>query len=742
MFLLLAYGVHSMVPQPDVRKSPQNSISWLRRPISAALVSALVVFLLAALVVQHLQRSAQREIQLEMEYWAKAFATKLRGQLDANLAVGYGLEAQISVLGDLDQAGLNQVAPRLLHNPTNIRHIALAPNLVVSALYPLAGNERALGLDYRNHPEQREDALLAMQTKQVVLAGPVMLVQGGGEHLIARFPIFLPEDKPWGLVALVIAIPALLKDSGLEPLQARYDLALRRLDTRTATAGSFFGNPELFSVRAQVHSIEVPGGAWQLAIQPRVKPHWRAIIYWLLNGILSALVGAVVFYLRRFNQERDCHLHELARITAIDPLTQLTSRYQFNHYLNQFIEECQRTGQGFTLLFIDLDHFKEINDSLGHAAGDQLLIDVARTLKNCVRSYDLLCRLGGDEFIVVLKNITKTAEIENRASIITAGIAEHRSIKGVEVSVTCSVGIAVYPTDGVDAASLIQHADLAMYESKRTGRNTLYFFNMTMRNEADRYVELSGALKAALLEGQFAVYYQPIYDPVRRCFSRCEALCRWPQADGSMIPPAEFIPVAEQSGLISDLGMWIMDEVMQTYRELAERGQAINFCVNRSPVEFASKQHTLQLINLRKRWQIPPEALTLEITESLLMADHNVKTQNFLTLKDQQFQFSIDDFGTGYSAINYLRQYPVESLKIDRSFIAELGVSHQADTLVKIIVQMAKSLNIRVVAEGVETQQQVDFLAAIECDYLQGYFFAKPMPKAQFMEFLMAHSGH
>lgn len=731
-----------MAPHQDVREPAIRSNVWLRRPLLAALLSALLVFLLAAVVVFHLQRSVQREIQLEMEYWAKAFATKLRGQLDANLAVGYGLEAQISVLGNLDQAGLNLVAPRLLRNSVNIRHIALAPNLVVSALYPLDGNERALGLDYRRHPQQREGALRAMETKQVVLAGPVLLVQGGGEHLIARFPIILAEDKEWGLVSLVIEIPALLRDAGIEELQARYDLALRRTDVQASAAGSFLGNPELFSTRAQVYSIAVPGGEWQLAIEPRFKRHWQGIIYWLLNTILSALVGAVVFYLRRFNQERDSHLIELERITAIDPLTQLTSRYQFSHHLNQLIEECQRSGQGFTVLFIDLDHFKEINDSLGHAAGDKLLIEVARTLKNCVRSYDLLCRLGGDEFIVVLKNITKTAEIENRASIITAGIAENRTIKGVEVNVTCSVGIAVYPTDGLDAASLIQHADLAMYESKRTGRNTLYFFNMTMRNEADRYVELSGALKSALTEGHFAVYFQPIYDPVRRCFSRCEALCRWPQANGSMISPLEFIPIAEQSGLMSDLGLWIMEEVMRTYRELTERGLEVNFSVNRSPVEFASKQHTQQLINLRKRWQIPPEALTLEITESLLMADHNVKTQNFLTLKDHHFQFSIDDFGTGYSAINYLRQYPVESLKIDRSFIAELGVSHQADTLVKIIVQMAKSLNIRVVAEGVETQQQVDFLASIECDYLQGYFFAKPMPKAQFIEFLMARAKH
>jgi EAL domain-containing protein (putative c-di-GMP-specific phosphodiesterase class I) len=353
-----------------------------------------------------------------------------------------------------------------------------------------------------------------------------------------------------------------------------------------------------------------------------------------------------------------------------------------------------------------------------------------------VRSYDLLCRFGGDEFIAVLKNVNRTPEIENRARIITSCVAENRNIQGAAVNITCSVGVAVYPTDGGDAASLIQHADLAMYESKRTGRNALYFFNMSMRNEADRYIELSTAIKHALSKNEFEVYYQPIYSTREERFTRCEALCRWPQADGSMISPAEFIPVAEQSGLICDLGNWVVEQAMKFCLTLRDHGIDMNVSINRSPQEFASRQHTQQLIALRNRLNIPSHLVTLEITESLLMADHCAKSQNFLALREQNFQFAIDDFGTGYSAINYLRQYPVESLKIDKSFIAELGISRQADTLVKVIMQMAKSLNINVVAEGVETQKQVNFLSAIGCDYMQGYFFARPMPADQLLQFM------
>jgi EAL domain-containing protein (putative c-di-GMP-specific phosphodiesterase class I) len=203
-----------------------------------------------------------------------------------------------------------------------------------------------------------------------------------------------------------------------------------------------------------------------------------------------------------------------------------------------------------------------------------------------------------------------------------------------------------------------------------------------------------------------------------------------------MISPAEFIPVAEQSGLICDLGNWVVEQAMKFCLTLRDHGIDMNVSINRSPQEFASRQHTQQLIALRNRLNIPSHLVTLEITESLLMADHCAKSQNFLALREQNFQFAIDDFGTGYSAINYLRQYPVESLKIDKSFIAELGISRQADTLVKVIMQMAKSLNINVVAEGVETQKQVNFLSAIGCDYMQGYFFARPMPADQLLQFM------
>jgi diguanylate cyclase (GGDEF)-like protein len=715
---------------------PQDSTHWLQHPLSGALLSFIVILALLAVLVHHLSQFNARERQREIDHWAGAFTTKLRGRLEANLAVGYGLEAQISVLDTLNQDQLDRIAPRLLQKPLNIRHIAVAPDLVVTALYPLTGNEGALGLNYRQHAGQRTAVLQAMAANDVVLAGPVRLVQGGGEHLIARFPVRRTDGSEWGLISLVIEIESLLRDSDIEEMQRRYALALRGIDGHGDRSAVFWGDANLFGYDKSIRLIPIPGGEWQIAMVPLQDRSWLVLLYWGGAFVIALMAGVAMYYLRRYHLQQNHHLAELQHITAKDPLTQLTSRYQFNEYLRQLVEESQRSMQGFAVLYIDLDHFKDINDSLGHAAGDLMLIEVARHLKASVRTYDLLCRVSGDEFVAVLKGVTATADIENRARIIRNHLAENMHIHGNEVNINCSIGVAVYPHDGSDADALIQHADLAMHESKRAGRNTLYFFSMSMREEANRYRELSAAMRTALNDRKFAVYYQPIYSVRDQSFTRCEALCRWPQADGSMISPAEFIPVAEQSGLICDLGAWLMEEVLTFCQTLKAQQCELNFSVNRSPQEFGSRQHTQQLIALRNRLNIPTHLLTLEITESLLMSDNGIKSQNLMALREQHFQFSIDDFGTGYSAINYLRQYPVESLKIDKSFIAELGVSRQADTLVKVIIQMAKSLGIKVVAEGVETQRQVDFLCAIGCDYLQGFYFARPMPKEQFMAFI------
>jgi diguanylate cyclase (GGDEF)-like protein len=713
-------------------------------PIVAALVSFLVLLLPCSVMVHYLIKEKEQAIAVEASNMLQALVTKLEGRLQANIAVGLGFEVQISVLGDLDQSGLEVLAKRSIDDDLNIRHVALAPNLVIRAIYPLQGNEAAVGLDYRKNEAQKQAALRTLSSNQVVLAGPLQLVQGGKKQLIARFPVFLANNDPWGVISLVIKAEELFADVGLYDAQNRYDIAMRGKDGLGEQGAVFFGDATLFQNKVKLQNIGIPGGSWQIAARP--KNGWSApgstYITLCAQALALCLLGAYIVYALRQNAvEREAHVRHLESLSAIDPLTQLTSRYQFKRDLAQRVLESERDGTGFTVLFIDLDHFKEVNDGLGHSVGDELLVVVADRIQNRMQEGDLLSRLGGDEFVAVLQGVISTADIERRADAICQCIAQPVMISGLEVTITSSVGVALYPQDGGDGETLIRHADRAKFESKRSGRNSLYFFNASLRNEADRYIELTAAMKVGLAQNEFEVYYQPIYDLKQERFTRCEALCRWIRPEKGFVSPADFIPVAEQSGLILDLGAWLNGQVLSCYHEAKDLGISMNFSVNRSPQEFGSVRHTQSFIRLRQQRDVPPQSITLEITESLLMSDNRTKADNFQMLKNEGFNFSIDDFGTGYSAINYLRKYPVESLKIDKSFIAELGVSSQADVLVKVIIQMAKSLDIAVVAEGVETRQQLELLREMGCDYIQGYYFAKPMPKADFMAFIAEHSG-
>jgi|GEM_PF-559431 len=711
----------------------------VRPPIQVGLLAALLVLIPSLLFVRVIVHNEQRDIAAKAEQLMDALVTKLEGRLQANLAVGIGFEAQIAVLGDLNQVGLNVLAERLIDPDLNIRHVALAPDLVVRAVYPLPGNEAAIGLDYRTHEKQGKAALQAMETNKMVLAGPLRLVQGGGSHLVARFPVYLAQDEPWGLIALVIRADELFADVGLIDAQFDYQLAMRGTDGRGESGAVFFGDPALFQQDVKTHKIQVPGGSWQMAIRP--IDGWNAplgvyLIYSIMALSFALLGGAAAYSLRRSVMMRLAHMRHLESLSAIDPLTRITSRYQFKRDLAQRVKECERDGCGFTLLFIDLDHFKEVNDGLGHARGDELLVTMADRMNSCMKRGDLLSRMGSDEFTAVFRGVTSTVDIEHRAEALMAAINQPVNIGGLDITITSSIGVAVYPEDGQDGETLIRHADRAKFESKRAGRNTLYFFNASMRNEADQYIELTSAMKAGLPRGEFEVYYQPIYDLRQGVYTRCEALMRWRRGGKDMVSPADFIPVAEQSGLIVELGAWLADEVFNCYQIMQGAGLPMKFSINRSAQEFSSLRHTQHFMALQERRGIPTEDITLEITESLLMSDNRTKSDNFQLLKEHGFLFSIDDFGTGYSAINYLRSYPAETLKIDRSFIWELGESEQADVLVRVIIQLAQALGIAVVAEGVETPQQLELLREMGCDYIQGFYLAKPMPQSEFKAFI------
>ncbi len=720
---------------PTVSSSPKYLRPWL-----VALSAFFVVFIPGFVALEAYSKLEAQHIEEHASQTAGALITKLEGRLKENIAVGWALKAHIELLGELDQAGFSILGKRIVDPKLNIRHIALAPDMVISAIYPLAGNEAAIGLDYRHNVEQQSAAMRAIENNQIVLAGPLTLIQGGGYHLVARYPIFKRDSTPWGIVAVVIRFEGLLIDSGYYEWTEGFQIALRGKDGEGASGDFFWGDEALFSTDASRYLVRVPGGYWQLGIRPASgweMPSTDYLSYMATLVIICLLFAGISYMIYTKSLDKRRYLIHLESLSSIDSLTSLPSRYQFNKRLDEVILENDRRRNGFAVLFIDLDHFKEINDSLGHSYGDELLMIVAEKLKHSIRSYDLVSRLSGDEFVVVFQDIHTTSEIEQRGEALANKLSEPVLVGGVNVSVTCSLGVAVYPEDGTSVEILLKHADRAMYESKRSGRNSLHFYNADMQKEADRYIEITAAMREALNNGAFEVYYQPIYDVRKRRFSRCEALCRWLDSSGNnYLTPDVFIPVAEQSGMIIDLGNWLTTEVFDCMRVMDSQGISLHFSINRSPQEFNSTQNTQKLIELCDINGIDPGSFTLEITESILMSDNKTKGSNIELLRANGFNFSIDDFGTGYSAINYLRKYPVSTLKIDKSFIAELGQSSQTDALVKVVIQMAKALQIEVIAEGVETQRQFDYLEAQGCHYIQGYLLAKPMPKGDLLDFL------
>ncbi|MCP5170944.1 MAG: diguanylate cyclase [Porticoccaceae bacterium] len=354
----------------------------LSAPLLVSAITFCVLLIPATMLVNYLIHRYEHSIIEETSYRANALVAKLEGKIDANIAVGRGFDAHISALGGLSQDDLAALAERLIDPELNIRHVALAPDLIISAVYPLAGNEAALGLDYRKNLRQKQAALRAVNSGEIILAGPVELVQGGGEQLVARVPIHLASSDLWGLVAIVINFEELLADSGFYSLTAKYDLAMRGQDGLGALGATFMGKDVLFDQPAHIFDIQVPGGEWQLAIAPKLG--WHApmpvlIAYWVIALAICLLASFIVYFVRKQVIERVAYLRRLEELATIDPLTQLTSRFQLNKYISHLIDECERNDQGFSVLFIDLDHFKEVNDGLGHAMGDKVLVEIADT---------------------------------------------------------------------------------------------------------------------------------------------------------------------------------------------------------------------------------------------------------------------------------------------------------------------------------------------------------------------------
>jgi diguanylate cyclase (GGDEF)-like protein/PAS domain S-box-containing protein len=431
------------------------------------------------------------------------------------------------------------------------------------------------------------------------------------------------------------------------------------------------------------------------------------------------------------------HLHHLAHH---DPLTGLPNRTYFHDSVRKQIARTRRGDKQFALLLLDLDRFKGVNDVLGHHQGDQLLKAVSQRLCNAVRETDIVARLGGDEFAILQTEIGRTDDAVTLAEKVIKVLEQPFELEGQEISTTASIGITVHPTDGVDVDVLIKNADLAMYQAKAEGRNAWRVFASDMHTSAREAIVLESDLRQALAKKQFLLNYQPQIDLRSGQIIGAEALLRWRRPGSGLVRPAEFLPLAEENGLIVPINEWVLIEACAQAKVWSKDRPGFRIAVNLSPVQFRKQDIRQHVLDALEKTGLNPNSLELELTESILMQNPESAANDVRFLQELGITFSIDDFGVGYSSLSYVKNLPVDRLKIDQGFIRNVNTDPNDAAIVRAIINLGHSLNLKIMAEGVETAEQLAFVRSEGCDEVQGFYFSPPVPAEDF-EFLFSQQN-
>ncbi|MGB7288580.1 MAG: EAL domain-containing protein, partial [Candidatus Macondimonas sp.] len=486
----------------------------------------------------------------------------------------------------------------------------------------------------------------------------------------------------------------------------------------------------------QLWFVAKDAGIWQgeLEIQRRDGSPFPI---WLTVNVLRNAVGEPIRSIIMFSDitERRRATEQLEFQARHDALTGLPNRYGLDHLLPELLAQHQQENQKLAVLFLDLDNFKTINDSLGHNVGDQLLRAVAERLKNTVSNRALITRPGGDEFIIIASHMTSPQAATAKARKILQAMSPVFEIGNFRLNISLSLGISLFPDDGTNFSILFKNAETAMYAAKTAGRSAIRHFSPQMARRVEHRMALETRLRQALDQGEFALHYQPQIDTNSGALNGLEALLRWFPKEGDGLGPAEFIPIAEESGLIIPIGQWVLEELCRQLIQWRRMGlSVVPMAFNLSPLQFRQADLRQVILSTLARAGLTGQEVELELTEGMLI-DASTDTHATLTaFKDAGIAIAIDDFGTGYSALSYLKKFPIDKLKIDRSFIQEIAHQPADAAIASTIINLAHSLNMRVVAEGVETQEQHYLLSNWGCDGVQGYYFSRPLPAEEILK--------
>jgi diguanylate cyclase (GGDEF)-like protein len=582
----------------------------------------------------------------------------------------------------------------------------------------------------------RERVLLALVAVLAVIAGLLVRRDRLTDQRLAaerRQLSIAVNNIPQGLVLydasarIIICNQPYLDMFGLSPDVAKPGCTMQRLIAHRKETGSFDGDVDEFC-NAIIHKVSLGKATRQLS----KAPGGRAIE--IINRPLKA--GGWVATIEDIT-ERTRADEKIAHLAHFDGLTDLPNRILFRVRLEQALEALQPDEQ-LAVLYIDIDEFKSVNDALGHPIGDELLKGVADRLRGCLGDSDVAARLGGDEFAVIQTAIKDRSETTRLVDKIHSAIRQPLDCMGHLITADASIGIALAPVHGGDLDQLLKNADLALYGAKGDGRRTYRFFEAGMDHRARARRSLELELRQAISDGSLETYYQPVVNIESGKISSCEALLRWRHRERGMISPAEFIPIAEDSGLINQLGLWVLNSACA---EAATWPDHVRVAVNVSPVQFRSQALALNVAAALAACGLPASRLELEITEAVLIRDDEAALEMLHQLRKLGVRIALDDFGTGYSSLSYLQRFPFDKIKIDRSFIGDIAGPGASSSIVQAVVNIAAASDMTTTAEGVETEQQRNLLYILGCTEMQGYLFSPAIPAADVRRLLLTHSG-
>ncbi|MFC5701422.1 putative bifunctional diguanylate cyclase/phosphodiesterase [Cohnella faecalis] len=710
-----------------------------------------------------------------------ANASSLKLSIERRLLMSEGLKAftyteLIHNDGSVDPVRFDSFASHFTLPQQGIRNLSIYPNGIARFIYPLQGNEKVLGLDLFAHsdPKVRLNAERTKELTRVTLLGPFELTQGGS-GLLTRQSVFF-HDRFWGFVSVVLDVPPILEEAGLKAEDKGIELAVR------ADGQVIFGNPKLFDDASRLReTVSLTEGAWEMAAVPKserlesISSKVRLIV---LFSTLSMLLLMFLLYvlltqktkLQKKVNERTVELVEanqhieatyeellaveeelreqyqvlegkeqsLRHMAYHDLVTGLHNRTFFNERLEDQISAAKRSHRSMALLFLDLDQFKLVNDTLGHAFGDLLLNEVGKRLSEELTGEETVSRIGGDEFTIVMPNVCNPDEARQVAERVVGLFQQPFLLHDSEYFITSSIGIALYPEHGEDAATLTKNADKAMYRAKDEGKNNYKFYDSNRNSDVEEKMEIKNSLRRALERDEFDVHYQPQIQVETGQLIGMEALIRWHHPKRGTISPATFIPVAEETGMIVPMGEWILRKACAQNKAWQDAGlPPIRMAVNLSARQFGHNNLLESIRRILEETGLDPQYLELEITENLAMKDESLPT--LTELRSMGITISIDDFGTQHSSLGYLKRLPVNRIKIDRSFIWGIGKDTRDEAIILAMLLVAQRLELSILAEGVETEEQFAFLQKHGCDDIQGFLFYRPQPADLIQKVLLDH---